>query len=258
MLDRDGTKAGEPVTAESTRAAAATLRRSIAAGAASPATIAAALAEIPPDERDAWLDVIWDSGELLPDEPLPAGCVPYLPCPVATVIEAVARAEITRDDVFVDIGAGLGRVAALVHMLTGAPAIGLEIQPGLVQAALARADWLDLDRVRFLQGDAPDLVGRVMTGSVFFLYCPFSGERLDRVLDALEEIAYTRPIRVCGVDTPALQRPWLVPIGSDAVELAIYRSKLHTLQPAQSAKNASNARISACSRSGAASLMGRR
>ena len=38
-------------------------------------------------------------------------------------------------DVFVDVGSGLGRAAALVHLMTGARAIGLEVQPALVAAA---------------------------------------------------------------------------------------------------------------------------
>ena len=47
-----------------------------------------ALAVVPPTERDAWLDLVLDTGELPPDgDELPRGCTPYLPCSVSTLIE---------------------------------------------------------------------------------------------------------------------------------------------------------------------------
>jgi SAM-dependent methyltransferase len=185
------------------------------------------LAEIPAQDRDAWLDRLWDVDEIAADEPsLPRGCVPYLPCAVATVLDAVHQAAVTSEDVFVDVGAGAGRAALLVHLATGAGCIGLEIQPGLVRTAQARADWLALERMRFLEGDAADLVRFVTIGTVFFLYCPFSGDRLRRFLDGLEDVARTRPIRVCCVDMPALERPWLTRIPSASSSVDVYRSTL--------------------------------
>ena len=190
-----------------------------------PEAFRAALEAVPARDRDAWLDLVWDVGELPDDDPgLPRNCVPYLPCPAATVLDALEQAAVTRDDVFVDIGAGLGRTIALAHLLTGAGCVGLEIQRGLVEAARARADWLGLTRARFVEGDAAELVRWMTVGTVFFLYCPFSGARLERVLDALEELAGARALRVCCVDLPPLQRPWLAPLRSRSAELAVYRS----------------------------------
>jgi hypothetical protein len=62
------------------------------------------------------------------------------------------------------------------------------------------------------------------TGTVFFLYCPFSGDRLERFLDALEDVARARSIRVCCVDLPPLERPWLVQMPSMSVDLDVYQS----------------------------------
>lgn len=146
---------------------------------------------------------------------------------MATVLEALDRAQVSRDDVFVDVGAGLGRTAVLANLVTGAGCIGVEIQPALVHAARGRAAWLNLSRVRFIEGDAADLVRFITVGTVFFLYCPFGGARLHRVLDDLEDIARTRPIRVCCVGLPSLDRPWLVPVPSTSESLAVYRSTLH-------------------------------
>jgi len=208
--------------------AAMALRRSIIREGTTPASFRARLADVPARDRDAWLDLLWDSGDIPEDDPrLPRGCVPYLPCPVETVVDALLHAAVTPDDVFVDVGSGLGRAAVLAHLFTGAGCIGLEIQPDLVQAARERAARLNLDRVGFIEGDAADLIGHVTVGTVFFLYCPFGGERLDRVLDELERIAQLRPIRICGVGLARLDRPWLTPVPSTPVDLDVYRSTGH-------------------------------
>jgi hypothetical protein len=127
-------------------------------------------------------------------------------------------------DVFVDVGSGVGRAATLVHLLTGAGAIGLEIQTALVHAARDLARRLPVSRVSTVQGDAAELVGYITIGSVFFLYCPFSGDRLARVLAGLESVARTRTIRVCCVDLPLPPCPWLRPESPPSRDLAIYRS----------------------------------
>ena len=209
------------------RNAANQVRRLLLSNQATPAIFRAKLDDIPPRDRDGWLDLLWDLDEIPDDDPeLPRGCVPYLPCPVATVLEALQQARVTDTDVFVDVGSGAGRTALLANLLTGASCIGVEIQPSLVQAARGRAAWLNLERTRFVQGDAADLLRFIPIGSVFFLNCPFGGERVQRVLDDLEAIARTRQIRVCCVHMPPLERPWLVQLPSTSVELDVYRSTL--------------------------------
>jgi precorrin-6B methylase 2 len=143
------------------------------------------------------------------------------------LLRVVEQAAIGPSDVFVDIGAGVGRAATLVHLLTGASAIGIEIQPGLVRAARSLSSRLGLPRVPCVQGDAADIAAHMTIGTVFFLYCPFSSGRLAKVLDALEPIARTRMLRVCCVNLPRLDRPWLTgePILSE--DLTVYRSSLH-------------------------------
>lgn len=217
-----------PRVDDSQRASAHRIRAHIERGAGDASRFRAAFSSVPPAERDAWLDLVLGLDEIPADGPaLPRGCVPYLPCPVATVLRVVQEAPVRASDVFVDVGAGLGRTATLVHLLTGASAVGLEIQPHLVRAARDLAARLALPRVACVEGDAATLAGRIPIGSVFFLYCPFGGDRLIRVLDDLEQIARTRPLRVCTVDLPLPPRPWLTPICSDAGDLAIYRSTLH-------------------------------
>jgi SAM-dependent methyltransferase len=210
---------------EELRASAEQVRSRIERGRHDPATFRAALLRVPPTERDAWLDQVLGLGELPDDGPeLPRDCVPYLPCAVDTLLRMVEQAPVSDSDVFVDVGSGVGRATALVHLLTGAAAIGLEIQPGFVRAARDLAARLLAPRISCVEGDAANLAGLVTVGSVFFLYCPFSGERLTKVLADVESIARTRTICVCCVDLPLPPCPWLTLDPRRSGDLAIYRS----------------------------------
>ena len=207
-------------------AGAERMRLRLSSGQVTPDSFRAALTEVPPAGRDAWLDTVLGLGELPDDGPdLPPGCVPYVPCAVDTVLRMVEHADVRAEDVFVDIGSGLGRAAALTHLVTGAAAIGLEIQSGLVRSCRDLTKRLNTPRISVVEGDAARLTRFIPIGSVFFLYCPFSGERLERVLGDLESIARARPIRVCAVDLPLPPRPWLEPVPLPrSGNLAVYRS----------------------------------
>ena len=189
------------------------------------AELRASLDALPSRDRDAWFDAVLGIDAFPPDgADLPRGCVPYLPCPVDLVLRAVDRAGITSRDVFVDIGSGVGRVAALVHFLTGAGTVGIEIQPELAARSRSLAEAFDAARLTTVEGDAAELTRFLQIGTVFFLYCPFSGARLEHVVGQLEDIATTRQLQLCCVQLPALERPWLELTFSDA-ELSIYRSR---------------------------------
>ena len=155
---------------------------------------------------------------------LPPGGVPYLPCPVDVLLRVIEEAGVGPSDTVVDIGSGPGRATAFLHLMTGAGAVGIEVQPQLVRVARDVAARLGLSRVPTIEGDAAKVAGFMMVGSVFLLYCPFSGARLQAVLDHLEAIALTRPLRICCVSMPPLARPWLTREGGAGNELLVYRS----------------------------------
>jgi hypothetical protein len=168
-----------------------------------------ALEGVAPPERDAWLDSFLGLGEIGEDGPdLPRECVPYLPCPVDALLRMVDEAGVGPEDVFVDVGSGAGRAAALVHLLTGAAVVGIEVQHALASASRELSARLPGARFTTLEGDACALAASV-AGTVYFLYCPFSGERLARLVDTLEPIARTRALRICCVDVPLPERSWL-------------------------------------------------
>lgn len=191
----------------------------------SPAEFRAALVAVPFLERDAWVDAVLDLGPI-PDDgaDLPAECVAYLPCSVEAVLEAVDGARITAADVVVDIGAGVGRAAALLHLLTGARVIGVEVQRALVEAARRLSSVLPA--VSVVHGEAADLEALAPGGTVFFLYCPFSGARLERLLDELERVAKTRPLRLACVDLPLPSRPWLRQVAGGSGAVTVFASAL--------------------------------
>ena len=182
-----------------------------------------ALLAVPPLERDAWLSRLFGLEQIPDDGALPRGCVPYLPAPVDSVVRAVDELRITTDDVIVDVGSGVGRAAALFQLLSEAEVICLELQPQLVQASRELFSRLGRQRVSFVLGDAVEQLPALERGSVFFLYCPFSGERLERFLAGLRPFAEKRELRLACVDLPLPELPWLEELPG-AGSLQLYRS----------------------------------
>jgi SAM-dependent methyltransferase len=175
---------------------------------------------VPWNDRDVWVDELLGIEDPPPDIPdLPHGVVPYLPSGVEEILAMVLEAPVRRDDTLVDLGSGLGRAVILAHLLSGARAWGLEIQEPLVRRARARCAELGLAAVSFVHGDAADTE---LDGSMFFLYSPFNGEMLTRVVRRLEQVARRRPIIVAAVGFEFHDVPWLMPRTTSSVSLTIY------------------------------------
>ncbi|WP_158625545.1 class I SAM-dependent methyltransferase [Corallococcus carmarthensis] len=197
-------------------------RADIESGALRGAALSELLLSIPSLERDVWLDELLGFDEPPPDiANLPRGAVPYLPSGVDEILAMVSEVPLRRDDAFVDLGSGLGRVVILAHLLSGARAQGVELQEPLVHLARARCAELALPLVSFVHANAADTE---LDGSVFFLYSPFNGEMLSAVLRRLEDVARRRPIVVCAVDFELHGVTWLRARKTSKVSLALYDS----------------------------------
>jgi hypothetical protein len=136
--------------------------------------------------------------------------VPYQPTPVRHILHLIAATVVTEDDVFVDLGSGLGHVPLLVSMLTGAQSLGIEVQAAYVASSRECAQSLQLSRVRFIAQDARD--ADLSSGSVFYLYSPFNGSILNDVLSGLRMESAHRSIRVCSFGPctrTVANEPWL-------------------------------------------------
>jgi hypothetical protein len=180
------------------------------------------LLALPPADRDAYVDELLGLGEPPEDQSLPAGGVPYLPAGVNEILAIIREAPVTRADTFVDLGSGMGRVVMLTQLITGCRAHGVEVQPSLVDRAKACAARLQLSQVSFERADASVAE---LDGSIFFLYAPFNGELLKRVLGRLEELARRRTFKVCTVDLVLDSVRWLRPKPTDNLALSLYESK---------------------------------
>jgi hypothetical protein len=139
------------------------------------------------------------------------------PTPARVILELVDRLHLRPTDLFYDLGSGLGQVAIMVHLLTGVPALGVEVEPAYCEVARDRAWVLGLPGVTFLNEDAR--TADLTRGSVFYMFAPFMGQMLRTVLERLRQEAQTRPIRVCsyGPCTPEVARQfWLHSVGPGA------------------------------------------
>jgi hypothetical protein len=208
------------------RADAQAVRAQLIAGTGEPAEFRSRLLAVPAPQRDPWLDLVLGIEEVPDDSAeLPRGCVPYLPCSVDALLRMIDAAGVGESDTFVDVGSGLGRALLLTHLLTRATAVGIEVQSHLARSARALAAGLNLSRCSIQDGDARAWTGVLQSGSVFFLYCPFSGERLEALLAALEAIGSRREIRICTVDLPLPACSWLTRLALPWGDLAVYRSR---------------------------------
>jgi hypothetical protein len=207
---------------DSFRHAARTARAEIQSGALRGAALQDRILSIPFLDRDAWTDeLLGIAPSPPPDIPdLPRGSVPYLRCGVEEILAMVRDVPLRPDDDFVDLGSGLGRVAILAHLLSGARARGVEIQEHLVRSGEARCVELGLP-ISFVCANAAEIE---LDGSVFFLYAPFNGEVLASVLRRLEDVAQRRPIVLCAVDLELHDIPWVSPRKTSSVALTLYDS----------------------------------
>jgi SAM-dependent methyltransferase len=122
--------------------------------------------------------------------------VEYYKTPAQVVVELVKRIDWKAEDVFIDLGAGLGQVVLLVHLLAGVRARGIEIEAAYCEYAERCAARLGLAGVEFICADAR--MADLSEGTVFFLFTPFRGEVFSAVMERLRAVALKRVIRVIG------------------------------------------------------------
>jgi hypothetical protein len=154
--------------------------------------------------------------------------VGYQKTPARVVFELVERAHFRREDVFFDLGSGLGQVAILVKLLAGITVKGIEFEPAFCDYARDSAADLNLSNVTFINVDARK--ADYSDGTIFFMYTPFKGEILDEVLEALRKESLGRKIRIVtyGPCTARVAREtWLdfaAPGDSNIYKLGVFSS----------------------------------
>ncbi len=180
------------------------------------------------------LDLLLD--EVLLPQPHPQanltperGMVRYQPTPASVILELTERIPFTARDVFYDLGSGLGKVTALVHLLTGVRCVGVEYQPDFCTYARQQADALALEGIAYLNADARNAV--YADGTVFFLFNPFGGDIFPAVLERLRMEAQQHPLWICSYGSssqPLSELAWLKripPSSMDEAALAVFQGK---------------------------------
>ncbi len=110
------------------------------------------------------------------------------------VFELVEKSHFKKEDVFFDLGSGLGQVVILVSLLTGITAIGVEFEPAFCKYATDCAIELNLFNVTFINADARK--ADYSEGTIFFMFTPFRGEILQEVLEILRRESLVRKIKI--------------------------------------------------------------
>lgn len=148
--------------------------------------------------------------------------VAYQPTPARVVLELIERARFTKDDVFWDLGSGLGQVTILANLVGRTRAKGVEFDPAHCAHSRQCAADLNLSGIEFINADARFV--DYSEGTVFYLYTPFAGTMLQTVLEALRAVARDHSIRVftygpCTFEVA--KQEWLTP--ADEGDSSAYR-----------------------------------
>jgi len=163
-----------------------------------------------------------------PTKNLEPEMVYYQKTPARIVFELAERSHFTKEDVFLDLGSGLGQVTILINLLAGITARGIEFEPAFCDYAGDCAANLSLSNVTFINADARK--ADYSEGTVFFMFTPFRGEILQEVLEMLRKESLRRKIKIItyGPCTPLVAfQNWLnfaTPGGNDLYRLGFFSS----------------------------------
>lgn len=118
----------------------------------------------------------------------------YQKTPARIVFQLVEKSKFKQEDVFYDLGSGLGQVAILVNLLSGITTKGIEIEPAFCNYARDSASELNLPNVTFINIDARQ--ADYSEGTIFFMFTPFRGEIMQEVLEILRKESLQRKIKI--------------------------------------------------------------
>ncbi len=174
-----------------------------------------------PDEvREHWIEEVLDVAYPPLDEPpLTRDLVPYVPSGLTEIFHAVDVTQLGPERTFVDVGAGLGKVAILAALLCGARARGVERDAELVRRAEHAAASLSLD-IPFTLADAREAD---LAADVVYLYTPFTGAVLATVMIRVARLP--RPFTLCAQTLDLGKYAWLTDLGRASSWMNVYTAR---------------------------------
>ncbi len=120
-------------------------------------------------------------------EARPLDGVHYVASDPAAALDAIDKLGLSEGDVLYELGSGLGFVAHLAAFLTRATVKAVEYDPAYHASAKEAAAALGLRNVEHIHADAASLTYDDATA--FYLFNPFGGETLAKVITAVERRA---------------------------------------------------------------------
>jgi SAM-dependent methyltransferase len=204
----------------------ATWRERIAGGHFDRAAFLSELEQHPLELRNHWVEeALGIAYPPLQLRQLPQELVSYSPSGVAEVLFMLDSAALGPGHTVVDLGSGLGKVVLLAALLSGAQAIGIELDPVLVAAARSAASELGLDHARFLEGDLRSIP--LPQADVYYMFIPL--QRSAQLLQRLEPIARQRSFLLYAQGLELSQTPWLRRTGAESYWLERFEAGCPTM-----------------------------
>ena len=205
----------------------ATLRRQIAQGQLRGGALRDLFDDVPRLERDHFVEEALGIAYPPLEEPalVTSEHMTYAPSGYDEIVHALELTRLGPGDRFLDLGSGLGKVVMLAALLTGAASSGVESDPQLCELGRGAAAALGVPGVQLLRGDAREASGA--DADVVFMYLPFAGEVLARVMERLLEEgrrprACARQRFLCTAPLDTTRYSELVPVGAAKSWLNVY------------------------------------
>ncbi len=181
------------------------------------------LPDLTQDDADRFFDKLIDAPQ--PPTPVQAeGHLPYVAMPLRKVLEAVRLLDLRSEDVFWDLGCGIGRVLIIAKLASPAKVCGIEFEPRLCRAAYVNIASMRVDAT-IVEGDATTY--DYGDATAFMMFYPVAGELVTALLARLQECAARRPIRIAawGPSNAVLsQQAWLKGPAEPSAGLSRYDS----------------------------------
>ncbi|MCX5680836.1 MAG: hypothetical protein NT079_00865 [Candidatus Omnitrophica bacterium] len=107
-----------------------------------------------------------------------------------TMMKLLKELNLSKTDVFYDLGAGYGDVVFYTALVTDVgKAVGIELVPERAATAEKKRMKMGLENVKILSGNASDETLTLEDGNIFFMFNPFNEKTLQKVIQKLEDVA---------------------------------------------------------------------
>jgi SAM-dependent methyltransferase len=147
------------------------------------------------DKLDVFVNGLFQISDLpIQTKELEPGMIYFQKTPVRVIFSLIEELYIREEDLFFDLGSGLGQLAILVNLFTGGRVKGIEFEPAYCNYARNCAAAFNLADVEFINIDARK--ADYSQGTIFFLFSPFKDRVFEEVCEILYKESLCRKIKI--------------------------------------------------------------